>query len=177
MKRRRKSLGLGAFLVFVSLVVVGGYALNSAGYIDNPFEQMAFLSNWANGGEQRFEQDFAVNTNSTSTFSLPPLPASADTAAIDLTALSETENQFQLPSLQSLDTSTTANDADTLDDGAFDGANLRDRNAISWADIGDVLYDLWFICATTAVFIVVQFVFKLTLKQIKHRLPAMAAAK
>lgn len=176
MKRRRKSLGRGAFLVFVTLVLVGGYVLNSAGYVDNPFEEMAFLSNWANGGEQRFEQAFAVDTNSTTTFSLPPASTSADTTELDLTALSETESQFQLPSPESLTTGTSIDDLDNAGSEIVDDVTLRDRSAISWADIGDVLYDLWFICATTAVFIVVQFVFKFSLKQIKHRLPAMAAA-
>jgi hypothetical protein len=167
MRRRRKSVGLIAFCIFVACIVAGGFALKTAGYVDNPFDQIAFLSNWENGGEGRFERDFAVNAGSAA------LPAS-DASSVNPTGRSAASSKFQLPPPDELSGSDTASNP---------GANVPvgpgrgDQNSIAWSDLGDVLYDLWFICATTAVFIVVQQVFRFSLKQFKSRMPRVAAAK
>jgi len=160
-------------MVFVALILGSGYVLNAAGDTDNPFDQIAFLSSWANGGESRFVQDFAVNSDSSGV----TLPASGtgDTG-IDLTGLSTSASQFQLPSVSQL-TSTDSNTATIPGADTLAPPDQGDQNSIAWSDVGDVFYDLWFICATTAVFIVIQQVFKFTVKQFKRRLPRMAAAK
>ena len=177
MKRKRKSVGVIAFMIFVVLIFVSGYALRTAGYDDNPFDQISFLSNWANGGEGRFERDFAANSNGNTNFSLPS--SSTDNSGVSLTDLSNSDNEFSLSSTSDLsnsDTNTTAND---FGNNTFTPPDRGgdDQNSINWSDFGSVLYDFWFICAVTAVFIVVQRVFKFSIKQVKNRLPTMATAK
>lgn len=179
MRRKRKSVGVLAFVVFAVLVVVGGYALDAAGRTDNPFDQIAFLGNWANGGEQRFEREFSAGTEGTS-FDLPALQdAGAQTDDIDLAGLNTTSasSQFQLPPVSDLTASADAtSDRGLRGSDAFDGRGGDTQSSISWSDFGDVLYNLWFVCATTAVFIVVQQVFKFIVRQYKRRSPSVAVA-
>jgi hypothetical protein len=177
MKRKRKSVGVIAFIIFVVLIFVSGYALRAAGYDDNPFDQISFLSNWANGGEGRFARDFAATNDGSADFSLPS--SSTDSSEVSLTDLSNSDNQFSLSSTSDLsnsDTNTTASDFGN-DTFAPPDRGGEDQNNINWSDFGSVLYDFWFICAVTAVFIVVQRTFKFSIKQVKNRLPVMAAAK
>lgn len=57
------------------------------------------------------------------------------------------------------------------------GEGGGDMNAvnISWSQLGDVLFNVWFLCATTAVLIVVQKVLAAFIKLIKPRgQPALA---
>jgi hypothetical protein len=174
MKRKRRIRGFIAFLIFAAVVTVSGYALNQAGYVDNPFDQIAFLSNWTNGGEGLFEHQFAVNADSSAEMTLPS--TDANNTGITLTESTTTNGRFQLPPVSELNGS----DADAADSGAptvIDGPGQSEPEGIAWSDVGDVLYDLWFIAATTAVFIVVQQVFKFSLKQIQSCMPRMAAAK
>ena len=173
MKRKQKSVGLVAFSVFVALILVTGYMLNAAGYDNNPFDQIAFLSGSVGGGEGRSGRDFAGKSGN-SDFALPA--SNPDNTGIDLTGVSTTNSQFQLPSVSELNSPATDN---AVTDGTvtFDGLGRGDENSIAWSDLGDVLYNLWFICAITAVFIVVQKVFKFSLKQFKSRLPIIAATK
>lgn len=173
MKRKRRSVGIIAFLVFVALILVSGYALNAAGYDDNPFPEIAFLTSSASSGGGRFAQSFTTDTGSSD---LSSLPSSTDDSGVDLTGLSTTTSQFQLPPVSDLSTSDTGA---ATDPGAntFAGPGPDDQNSIWWSDVSDVLYNLWFICAITAVFIVVQYMFKFSLKQFKRRMPRMAAAK
>jgi len=202
-KRKRRSVGFIAFAVFVAYVLIGGYALNAAGYDDNPFSQISFLTSsmgagngdghfqhgdfQGNPGGQAFGQPPAATTDtnvnltgqssSASQFQLPPLNDSSGSAGGTSTS------QFQLPPLSNSsgsDASTASspdanNFAGPPNGQAFNGPD--DQNSISWSDFGDVLYDLWFICAVTAVFIVVQWVFKFSLKQLKRRLPRAATAQ
>jgi hypothetical protein len=52
----------------------------------------------------------------------------------------------------------------------------HDENSIQWSQIGDVLFDLWFICAATAVVIVLQQIVGFMIRGLKRRTrPAMAA--
>lgn len=210
MKRKRsKSRSLLAYAMFVAFILVGGYALSRAGYTDNPFDEVAFLSSWTSGGEQQFTQDFTAPAGAAS-LALPSSSASAN-QGIDLTSLSQSSTKFQLPaavgddedsdegssavqlpsaSTSAASSSFTLPSADQLGSASVDatGTNLQsggfdatlsfDQSSVDWSDIGDVLYDLWFICATTAVFIVVQQIFKFSVKRIKQsRLPAVAAAQ
>ncbi len=194
MKRKRKSVGFVAFIVFVAMILVSGYALNAAGYDNNPFDQIAFLSgSLGSDGGGRFGHTFAPDSGN-SDFALPAssdtalpalsdpsasssttLPGLSDTSGIDLTGLSTTAS-LQLPPVSDLSSSDSGALGDPGANG-FGGPDRGDQNSISWSDIGDVLYNVWFICATTAVFIVVQYVFKFTLKQFKRRSPVLAAAK
>lgn len=174
MKRKRKIRGFIAFLIFVAVIGISGYALNQAGYVDNPFDQIAFLSNWASGGEGRFEHQFAVTTDSSAEMSLPD--ADAPDTGITLTESTTTNSRFQLPPVNELNHSDADTDGGVVPDFAG-GPGQGDSEGIAWSDFGDVLYDLWFIAATTAVFIVVQQVFRFSLKQIKSRMPEVAAAK
>jgi len=184
MKNKRKSSKPGyiAFAVFVAFVIVSGFALKAADYIDNPFDDIAFTVHWPTGGEQPLadalgqngvtsssaETDHDLSDNSTSgtkpQFQLPPV----NDLAVNST--SGTKPQFQLPPVNDLTDSSVK--ADTGFSGTDDG-----RNDIKWSDLGEVFYDLWFICATTAVFIVVQYLFKLSVKQFKNHLPTATAAK
>jgi hypothetical protein len=209
MKRKRsKSRSLLAYAVFVVVILAGGYGLSHAGYTDNPFDEVAFLSHWTSGGEQQFSQDFVAPAGATA-LALPSSSASASNG-IDLTSLSQSGSTFQLPaarggdgdsdedssavqlpsasagaassafslpSADQLGSATASASGASVQGSGFDATLSFDQNTVDWSDIGDVLYDLWFICATTAVFIVVQQVFKFTVKQIrKSRLPAVAAA-
>ena len=165
MKRRRKSTGFIAFAVFVAFIIVGGFALKAADYIDNPFDDIAFASQFANQGEGQFAGALGQNGD------LPPLTTSASStgSGVDLTSLSDTNTQFQLPPPDAV----AGASADT--GAAFGGSDRENR--IVWSDIGGVFYNLWFISAVTACFIVVQYIFKFSVKQIKYRLPAAAASR
>ena len=166
MKPRRKSTGLIAFAVFVVFVIVSGFALKAADYIDSPFDDIVFTSHWVYGGEQQLSETFG---QSGETLPLATPTSSADTG-VDLTSLSGTSGQFQLPPVSALtDSSATA-------DTSFSVGPDR-QNGIIWSDVGEVFYDLWFISAVTAVFIIVQYIFKFSIKQIKSYLPERAVAK
>ena len=198
MKRRRKSTGFIAFAVFVVFIIVGGFALKAADYIDNPFDDIAFASQFANQGEGQFAGALGQNgdlppltTTGDSTFTahsangededfaetseqdddLSPLTTSASStgSGVDLTSLGDTNTQFQLPPPDAV----AGASADT--GAAFGGSDRENR--IVWSDIGGVFYNLWFISAVTACFIVVQYIFKFSVKQIKYRLPAAAASR
>ena len=167
MKRKHQSRRVIAYIVFVVFILLGGYVLNAMEIVDDPFDQIAFLSNWINGGEQQFAQAFEAQAVSTD-FSLPSSGA-ADTG-IDLSGSGETGNQFQLPAADELSTSSS----DVVisfqrgDSDDFSADLHAEQNQIVWSAFGDVLYDFWFICAITAVFIVVQQLFKFSVKNIKR---------
>lgn len=189
MRRKRKSSSPFAFAVFAALILLSGYALNAAGYVDSPFDEMAFLSSWVNGGDQRFKSDFSGQAEAES---ISLTASAANASSIDLTGFSADDNTFDLPSLDtdvnaSTDTQFTLPALDQLDNGQTDGtpglssSEFDEQEDIGypadWSDMGSVLYDFWFICATTAVFIVVQWLFKFGKKQFKSRMPVVAAAK
>lgn len=52
-----------------------------------------------------------------------------------------------------------------------------DFGSINWSDLGSVLFDLWFICAVTAAFIVVQQIYLFITRQIKSRLAQSKSAQ
>lgn len=173
MKRRGRSRRLLTFSIFVFLILVSGYVLGAAGYVDSPFDEIAFLSNWVNGGERQFEGDFgskmAANDVSISTST-----SDAFVQGIDLTRSDGASSQFSLPPLDQLDDAQTGS---ALGESVAQlGAAPEDIGyPANWSNFGDVLYDLWFICATIAVFIVVQWLYKFSSKQLRSRLPAAAA--
>lgn len=169
MKRRRKSSGFIAFAVFVLVIIVSGFALKAADYIDSPFDDIAFTSQWANGGDQRFAEALG---QSAEPLTLETPATNSSTTGVDLTSLSSSEanSQFQLPPPDAAGTGSSADSAP-----AFRGDSDRE-NRIAWSDIGGVFYDLWFISAVTACFIAVQYVFKFSTRQIKGRM-SLAAAK
>jgi hypothetical protein len=167
MKRKRKLSGFIAFALFVVVIVASGFALKAADYIDSPFDDIAFTSQWANGGEQQLADALG---QSAEPFTLEtPAANSSSTTGVDLTSLSDSDSQFQLPPPDS-----AADDSLGTDTG-FNGAPDQE-NSIAWSDIGGVFYDLWFIGAVTACFIAVQYIFKFSIKQIKGRM-SLAAAK
>lgn len=167
MKRKRKSTGYIAFAVFVVFIIASGFALKAADYIDSPFDDIAFTSQWANGGDQRFAEALGQPAESLTL----ETPAASSTTGVDLTSLSSSEanTEFQLPPPDAAGTDSSADSAP-----AFSGDSDRE-NQIAWSDIGGVLYDLWFIGAVTACFIAVQYVFKFSIKQIKGRTSLAAA--
>lgn len=61
-------------------------------------------------------------------------------------------------------------------DGDFGPSGRDTQVSIQWSEIGDVLFDLWFLFAVAAVVIVLQKVFSLARSQFKKRLPRSAAA-
>lgn len=166
MKRRNKWINLIAFAVFVLFVGVSGYALSASGYVDNPFDQISFLSRWAGGGEGRFERRLRPET----TTNLSSPDSNTSDSPVNVTDRPEGSGQFQLPPPNQLNRS--GSDAPIRFRGEGDGPG--DQNGIQWSNIGDVLYNLWFICAATAVFIVVQYLFKLSVRRVKSYLPARA---
>jgi hypothetical protein len=177
MKRKRKSVGMVTFMIFVALVLISGYTLNAAGYDNNPFSQITFLTSSVGSGGGRFERNFTPETTG-SDLALPALES--DDSGIDLTGLSTSDSQLQLPPVDELSTSNTVAATSSGTDTIALPDRGGDQNSIAWSDIGDVLYNLWFICATTVVFIVVQYLFKFALNQFKRRMPRtprMAAAK
>lgn len=172
MTRKRKSPGLFAFVVFTILVLASGLVLKASGSIDSPFDEIAFLSQWANGGERQFEQSFGQTGVP---LTLSQTDASTDTAGVNLTSLSTSSSTFQLPDLSTPTDVSGATDPGT--DGSSALTDIPDRkDGIRLSDLGEVLYNLWFIGATTAVFIVVQKLYRISIKQFKQRLPRVAVS-
>lgn len=159
MQRRRKANGLLAFAVLLAVVLTGGYALQSAGYIDNPFDEMNFLANWATGGEERFSDALGAPAD------LPLLTPDAEASAPDFSLTSLNDSDGGLPPLDSL------SDADMGELPSLDGGAFPEAPAFVWSEVGAVLYDVWFILAATTVFIVIQQLFKRTTQALR---PALA---
>lgn len=179
MKSRRKSRGFILFAAFVIVIIISGFALQAADFVDSPFEDIASTSQWLTGGDTEFDGRPAPSGEALNL----TLPASDsdDDSEVDLTSLSSSGTQVDLASLSSTDTGfelppiSTGTDSALTSDSDF-GGQREGQNGIAWSDIGSVLYNLWFISVTTAVFIVVQYVFKFSMKQIKRSLPTTAVA-
>lgn len=150
MKGKHPVRGFIAFIMFVVIVAATGYALVTAGYIDDPFQNLAYMSSFGSGNGGF---DNAIG------------PSDAEAAAsndVSINDLMASAPAFELPALDGSDSSTT--------DAALPQPAHREQGGMDWSSIGDVLYDWWFIAATTVVFIIVQFVFKFSTRQFKTQL-------
>ena len=163
MRRKNPIRGFAAFIIFVAIVAVSGYALMAAGYIDDPFQNIAYMSSFGNGGEGGFEAPRSNFDDATTSSD-----ADAETSdAISINDLMVSESTFELPALESSDSNAAAEVEEV-----FPEFERGEQGGIDWSSIGDVVYDWWFIAATTVVFIVIQQVFKFSSHQFKTRLTA-----
>ncbi len=167
MKRKRILLSTRAVVAFVLLLAISGYALAANGHFDNPVVALAdtVAMNDLLANADSFDLPSLNSSDSSQSFTLTALDTSSDAAlplASDTAAAS-----FTLPSLDALAADTSAGTAFTLpalDQGgaaaAQDTASLSaaddSADTIRWAEIGDVLFDLWFLAAVTAFVIVFQ---------------------
>jgi hypothetical protein len=187
MKRKRKATGVITFLIFVALIAASGYTLNAIGYTDNPFTQLALLANVSEGSRDVRGPDArnsaAVSTGSDSHNTLADTSDSGETFTLppvnDLSSADTSSDSFALPPVNDLSSAGTGV-SDEADGAPLDGSPEGvpgDQNAVDWSDWADVAYDLWYICATVASFIVIQQIFRFIVRQIKRRAPRMAAAR
>ncbi|MFN8420025.1 MAG: hypothetical protein U0528_12405 [Anaerolineae bacterium] len=163
-----------AITIFILFVSVTGYALAASEHADNPFDQIAYLSNWINDGEQL---QLGMPQGSAGT---PPrafkVVGSVGAADTQLAQADESDTDIETDYDDGAVENTTSADTTTTFTG-FRADGGDDAQPLAWDQIGDVLYDWWFICAVTAGFIVVQSVYKFSSKQLKNRLSAAAATK
>jgi len=80
-------------------------------------------------------------------------------------------NMSDIVEMREMLAETQQDDAATqVDEGiGEDLVNAKTGYAITWSAGGEVLYDLWFICAVTAVFIVVSYLLKWIARQLARK--------
>lgn len=180
MAARRKQTPVRGITIFIVAVVISGYALSATGHFDNPFTEISDSVSMnslldgqfaPSGGDAMDLSSDSVDTTAKPSFDdLTAQDANAnmtDTGALDLSNLDDSSDGVTLAADDSF--AGRPFDGDRLDRGEGQGT-------IQWSQIGDVLFDLWFICAATAVVIVLQQLVSFAIRSFKRRArPAMAA--
>jgi len=146
MTRRRKSNGLIGIVIFIAFVGLSGFALAATGQFSNPF---GFLIQAQGRGEGRPPMGDANGGTR------PVRSFNGGTGSTNTTPSGST-NVAQVPP-------------------AGEQGSGGEQASINWSQLGNVLFDLWFLCATTAVVIVAQKAGRYLIQQVKqHRQPAAA---
>ena len=174
MKRKRKLLSARAIVAFVAFVTVSGSALAATGHFDNPVIALkdtvamnalvdgSFALPAVSSDSQTLKLTSLDSTTTDS--SVAALPALSTLPTDSTSTSTSTDTSMSLPPLSALptDSTSTSTSADTSmslpplqDAGA---ANAAPDVGIRWSEIGDVLFDLWFLAAVTAFVIVFQHV-------------------
>ncbi len=168
MKRKRKLLSARAIVAFVAFLTISGSALAATGHIDNPVialkdtvamdaliggpGSIALPAVGSGSSQTLVLTSLDTTTAGSSVAALPPLSSlPSDSTSADAS--------MSLPPLSSLPSDSTSADASMslppLQDATAANVTAPDEG-IRWSEIGDVLFDLWFIAAVTAFVIVFQ---------------------
>jgi hypothetical protein len=172
--KRKKTTPVRGILVFIVIVAISGYALAATNHFDNPFTEISDSVAMGNLVDGQFGADAAsLNTTTSDTGTAKPsfdtllAQDSSSTNTLDTSAISTDDETVTLAA-----DSTFAEKP--LDTG--NGIAGHDENSIQWSQIGDVLFDLWFLCAATVFVIIMQQIVGFMIRGLKRRnRPAMAA--
>ncbi len=171
---KRKTTPVRGIIVFIIAVAISGYALAATNHFDNPFTEISdsvAMGNLVDGqfGSGTASLDTPTDTTGTAKPSFDALLAqdSNSTNTLDTSALNSDDDTVTLAT----DSSFSEKPFDARDRGAG-----HDENSIQWSQIGDVLFDLWFLCAATVFVIIMQQIVGFTIRSLKLRTrPALAA--
>lgn len=178
--------------IFIALIAVSGAALQLSNRVDDPFQQISYASTWMQEGDS-----LNLSTGSTDSSELSALPSLSDLSASG-TDSSALDSSSSLPSLSSLSESTASSaelstftlpslgsdtnaDSSSVDTSGLDATLSQgtvpeiDTQGIDVTQIGDVAYDLWFLCAVSATVIVAQQGFKVVIRSFKKQTSKAAA--
>jgi hypothetical protein len=174
MASKRKTTPVRGIIVFIIAVAISGYTLAATNHFDNPFAEISDTVSMGNLIDGQFGTDAAsLDTTASDTGSAKPsfdqllAQDSSSTNALDTSEGSTDDETVTLAA----DSSFAQKPLDTGDRGAG-----HDENSIQWSQIGDVLFDLWFLCAATVFVIILQQIVGSVIRGLKRRThPAMAA--
>lgn len=174
MATKRKTTPIRGIILFIIAVAMSGYALAATNHFDNPFAEISdsvAMGNLVDGqfGSSAASLDTTTDTSGTAKPSFDQLLAqdSSSINTLDTSVISAGDQTVTLAA----DSTFAEKPVD-----AGNGGTGHDENSIQWSQIGDVLFDLWFLCAATVFVIVMQQIVVFMIRGLKRRnRPAMAA--
>ncbi|MEO8610766.1 MAG: hypothetical protein ABI690_22905 [Chloroflexota bacterium] len=175
--KRKKTTPVRGILIFIVIVAISGYALVATKHFDSPFAEISDTVAMGNLIDGQFGADAASLTSSDTTVDTGTAKPSFDSLLAQDTSTVSTVDGAGIGSTS--DSSITLTSSDTFSASALDagnGAAGHDENSIQWSQIGDVLFDLWFLCAATVFVIIMQQIVGFLIRGLKRRTPPAMAA-
>lgn len=169
MASKRKTTPVRGIILFIVIVAISGYALAATNHFDNPFAEISDTVSMGNLLDGQLGSG-AASLDTTTANTQAGKPSIGDLMAQDTSLTSGAKAVDENVTI----TSGDAFSASPLDAGNGDAGH--DENSIQWSQIGDVLFDLWFLCAATVFVIIMQQIVGSIIRGLKRRTrPALAA--